>query len=194
MLIIRRPNMSLRPRISGKWTALTLVACFAVSAVLIPVAAHLPHWIEFELVLLVWWTAWLVVLSWMLLHAHVVELDAEPPHKGLGNLGDGDGCLPSLALDGCIFAGAFEPFGCLALIVVLLVGVYFFVEFLLPGIAFLLYLAIRAMLGRVTDDRRNCEDKPGLAFIWGAIWATAYTAPIALIVWGVHALSRHPLR
>lgn len=59
-------------------------------------------------------------------------------------------------------------------------------EILIPGIAFIIYLAIRGMTARVINDRDHCRDKPWPSMLWGMIWATAYTAPIAAAVYAVH--------
>jgi hypothetical protein len=196
MLIIQRPSKSSRLRLSGKWSAALIVVCLATAAVLIPVAAHLQPWIEFELVLGAWWVVWAIALSWVLVHAHVVEHDVSAPtSKGLrsDSLGaEGPGCLADVA-DCLGGGGCIEALGWLAIGALVLVGLVFVVEVLIPGIAFLLYLAVRGMLARVTNHHRNCEDKPLLAAMWGSLWATAYTAPIALIVWAVHAWSRKPM-
>ena len=46
-------------RVSGKVAAAWLVICLFVTAVLIPMALRTPRlWIEFEIVLLVWWISW----------------------------------------------------------------------------------------------------------------------------------------
>ena len=54
-----RPRITLAggrlSNVSGLITAAIMAASFILSAILIPVAAHLPTWIEFEIVLGVWW-------------------------------------------------------------------------------------------------------------------------------------------
>jgi hypothetical protein len=40
-----------------------LVICLLLTAILIPMALRLPRWIEFEIVLLVWWVIWFAVLT-----------------------------------------------------------------------------------------------------------------------------------
>ena len=88
MLIIHRGGLPPRTRISGKWSALSLALCFIVSAVLVPVAAHLPHWLDFELVLGAWRCVWVIALSWILVNGHFVE-DDPPRVQRLGALGAG---------------------------------------------------------------------------------------------------------
>ncbi len=54
------------PRLSGRASAAWLVACFALSGLLIPAAYRLPVWIRFELVLAAWWLVWGLVLCRLL--------------------------------------------------------------------------------------------------------------------------------
>ena len=83
--------------------------CFAVSAVLIPVAAHLPHWVEFELVLAAWWVVWVIALSWLLVNAHFVSHDASPGKVGMGS--GASGCLlPDVVMDGCLLGSGCSDF------------------------------------------------------------------------------------
>jgi hypothetical protein len=66
---VRRPSLARRvrlPRLSGKASAAWLIVCFGLTAVLIPMALHLPRWVEFEIVLAVWWAIWLAVLGHLL--------------------------------------------------------------------------------------------------------------------------------
>jgi hypothetical protein len=194
MLIIQRPNSSPRSRLSGKWSAALVIACLATAAVLIPVSAHLQPWVEFELVLGAWWVVWAIALSWVLFQAHYVEHDFSVPHLTRANADSEPlallGCAPDVLLYGW---GCGEGCGWVLLAVAGLVALVFFFGCVLPGVAFLLYLAVRGMLARVTNHHRNCEDKPGLALLWGSISATLYTAPVALVVWAVHAFSRKPM-
>jgi hypothetical protein len=183
-----------RPRVSGKWSAAFIGVCLLVSAVLLPTAAHLPTWVEFELVRGIWWIVWFVLLSWMLYQGHEVEDDADAPDprllrkipwgeaawEGFNSIG----CLGSI--DGCLW-----PVLIIAGLAVLAVAAIFVYELLLPGIAFLIYLAIRGMVARVINDRHHCAGESGLSQLWGIIWATAYTAPIAAIVYAIHWWVQH---
>jgi hypothetical protein len=195
MLIIRRTDVAPRTRVSGKWSAVCLAVCFAISAVLVPAAAHLPHWVDFELVLGVWWCVWWIALSWILVNGHWVEDDAALPHKGR-HLDDPIdlGCAAFLVDETLWGSCCCESLGWIGAVLLALVGVFVLVELVFPAIAFMLYILVRGMLARVANDNRTCEGKPYLAALWGSIWATTYTAPLAVIVWAVHALSRHVLR
>jgi hypothetical protein len=173
--------------LSGRWSSLLLFVCFIVSAFAIPVAAHLPKWIEFELVSGVWWLIWTLTLAYLLFNAHEVEDDVEAPERK--SLGDRDptGCLSFIAdptPDGCC---CFEFIGVagviIAVILLAILGIWFAIEFLIPGLAFLFYLAIKGMLARAINPTCNCEGNAPLALAWGLIWATAYTAPLALLTW-----------
>jgi hypothetical protein len=51
------------------------------------------------------------------------------------------------------------------------------------------YLLLKA-LSRVANDRHECKGHLGRALGWGAFWSALYTLPLALAVWGVHAILR----
>jgi hypothetical protein len=181
------------PVVSGKVTALLLVACLAVTAVLIPFALRLPRWIELESVLAAWWVVWAAVLGMLLYRGWRVSDDASiavrPP-----------------SLDELVFRAATSPAGDLAnaaageaprLLVALAAlvaavlftfGFVLLVELLIPAVALGLYLLVLGMLARVVKDRRRCTRSVLRSTAWGAIWATAYTAPLALVVLAVHSI------
>jgi hypothetical protein len=53
----QRPSLAKRvrlARLSGKASAVWLVVCFGLTAVLVPMALRLPLWLDFEIVLAVW--------------------------------------------------------------------------------------------------------------------------------------------
>lgn len=180
----------MRPSVSGKLTALLLIVCLAVAAVVLPLAAHLPRWIEFELVLGVWWVVWWIVLGWILFHRMEVDDDAEMPQTGwLRDRFGGQG------LDGCTdVAGCADLDGCgsaiagVIAVLVLVIGVLFLIELVIPALAFGMYLLVRAMLRQATRWHERCEGHPGLSMFWAAVWTTVYLAPIGLAVWGLQAL------
>ncbi len=162
--------------------------CLLVSAVLLPTAAHLPHWVEFELVLGIWWIVWFVLLSWMLFQGQVVEDDFQLSDMQGATSGTTDGCAPFLVdPTGCIAAeGCLGPIvGILALIAAFLL-ITAFIEFVVPAVAIVLYFAIRGMIARVINDNHHCAGETWLSLLWGIIWATAYTAPIAAFVYAIH--------
>src|SRR5438105_434782 len=69
------------PRLSGKATAACLVAFFLATALLIPTVLRLPPWINFEIVLGIWWLTWWIVLAVLLYRSQRVSDDhalAEP--------------------------------------------------------------------------------------------------------------------
>lgn len=181
------------PSISGTWSAAILVLCFALSAVLLPVAAHLPRWVEFELVLVVWWLVWTVAIAWMLYRGCAIADDMPVP-KG-PSLGTGEWSTPDLT--SCLWPDPFYADGCgTALVVVgalimIAAGIWLAVEILIPGVGFLLYLLIRGMMARAVSDRRDCQGSVLRAAIWGMAWATLYTAPLALTVLAVHSIHPH---
>lgn len=178
------------PAVSGVGSVVLLALCFAVSAILIPVAAHLPRWVEVELVLAAWWATWIVVLATLLYRGHTVSDDASAPRWGRkgGNGSDlssaGDGCFwfgDASCLGGDVFVG-------LAILIALIVGLWLLFEFILPALAFLLYLMIHRMLAVVVNAPRICRGSLSRAMGWAVLWASVYTAPLGLLVWLVHAV------
>jgi hypothetical protein len=196
MLIFRQPSP--RPKLSGKWSALLLFFCLAVVAIAIPNAAHLPKWIEFEIVAGVWWLVWTLVLAYLLFNAHEVEDDvswATLRKKNVNPSGaERDGCGSKIFAEvlfdgGCCLTSIFDAGAAIAFVVLTAAGILISFDILIPGLAFLLYLAIRGMLARALNPTRSCEGNAPLALLWGMIWATAYTAPVALIVWVIKLLA-----
>ncbi len=183
------------PMASGRVSAAVLFACLVATAVLVPMTLRLPAWIDIEIVLGLWWLIWVAALT-VLLHAgrrlsddHQLQKPRSWFGKDMwnfldwvpaGNFSVGDeGCLGTLGL--------------LLLLIVaiplLLLAIWFLVEIALPAIAFLTYFLVRGMLARVVNDRRGCKGDLPRALLWGGLWATLYTAPLAGLVWFVHRIA-----
>ena len=197
----RRLAESVRlPRLSGKASAAWLVACFALTAVLVPMAVRRPLWVDFEIVLAVWWVLWAGFLTRLLYLGVQVSDDhnlAGPrrwftgsgrPARGGGSwtdwvdwfpAGDGEGCLWALGIVLALFVLGFFVLGFAA---------WFLVEVALPLLAFVLYLVARGMLARAVNDRHHCRGSLVRSWGYGVLWATAYTAPVTGLVWGIHRL------
>jgi hypothetical protein len=178
-------------RVSGTFTALWLVACLVLTAVLIPAVLRLPRWVEFEIVLGVWWLVWFAVLTWFL-HAGLRVADDLTLHQPRNWFSSGQGRSEG-ASSGGWWDGFFWGSSCggdaglvLVLIVALLAGTWFLIEIAIPVVCFLLYLITRGMLAGVTNDRNRCRGSLGRAAARGLAWATVYTAPLAATVWFVH--------
>src|SRR6266852_3935566 len=64
------------PVVSGKVSAGILVACLALTSVLIiPLARRFPPWIDFEIVLVGWWLVWVVALATLLYRGSQISDD-----------------------------------------------------------------------------------------------------------------------
>jgi hypothetical protein len=182
------------PRLSGKASAAWLVVCFVLTSVLIPMALRLPQWIEFEIVVSVWWLIWLAVLSRLLYTGERVT-DDHQLHEPRSWFSSGKKPQEqkkdsnSAWWDG-FFWGSFWGDGEAILILlglVLLVGlIWLLFEIAIPLLLFLLYLVARGMPARVVNDRHHCRGRPMRALNWGLVWATVYTAPLAGAVWFIH--------
>jgi hypothetical protein len=186
------------PRLSGKASAAWLVVCFALTAVLIPMALRLPVWIAFEIVVAAWWAIWLVVLSGLLYRGQRISDDHQLGEPR--NWFAGDSNRPARSdsdrswWDG-FFWGSFWGDGEGLLIIlglIVLVGlIWFLFEVAIPVLLFLLYFITRGMLAHVVNDRHHCRGRLGRALAWGFLWATAYTVPLAAGVWLVHYVHRN---
>ncbi len=182
-----------RPQLSGNLIGIVVGACFLASGLALPIAAHLPHWIEFELVLGIWWVVWWIILCFVLFHRVDVKDDAHVPQadrlRTWPFLAFGEGLVEAA---GCAFSeGCLVVLGIALAFGLVVAGVLFFVELLLPGLAFLLCLAVRGMLIQASRRHAQCEGNSALSALWAMIWATAYTAPIGLIIWGIQAFLTH---
>ncbi len=201
----RRVLMAASPRISGSATALVLLACFGASAVLLPATVRLPRWVEAELVLGVWWAIVSVVTTTLLYRGFRLRDDfvyfapwnrpsapgeAKSSFRGsskksgswldglnpLDGLADAEGCLVLLAV--LVFAG------------LALGAAWVLVELALPVVFFFMYALFMRAIGRVANDKHDCQGALSRSVLWGTFWATVYVVPIALITWLLHVAHR----
>ncbi|MEZ4410316.1 MAG: hypothetical protein R3A52_28125 [Polyangiales bacterium] len=212
----RRVLLAAAPKVSGRATALVMLACFAAAAVLLPASLRLPRWVEAEAVLLAWWAIVGVTLTALLYRGFRLRDDVvyftpwnRPPadrdNPGVGNkLGDAlSGCGSGGCDPGCGDIGGCGASGCGELGEGLLVGAavlvalavafgaaWVLVEVALPLVFFLMFALFMRAIGRVANDRHGCEGSLPRALGWGLGWATVYVAPVALATWALHALHR----
>lgn len=180
------------PRLSGKASAAWLVVCFALTAVLIPMALRLPPWVEFEIVVAVWWAIWLAVLTRLL---YVGQRVADDHQLGQPRNWFGGTTQPARTdadrawWDGFFWGWCWGDGDVIAIVIglVLLVGlIWFLFEIAIPLLLFVLYFVTRGMLACVVNDRHHCHARLGRSLGWAAVWATLYTAPLAGAVWFIH--------
>jgi hypothetical protein len=166
----------------------------------LPLARRFPPWVDFEIVLAAWWVIWAVALSTLLYRGLSISDDhrlgqasnwfaglfgPRPMHESRG---DSWGWWPAYWLTGST--------GCLEIIVVIVgIGVavlatWLLVEVLIPAWAFVMYFLIRGMLASAVNGANHCRGCLGRAITYGLLWATAYTAPLAILVWGAHQIHR----
>lgn len=62
------------------------------------------------------------------------------------------------------------------------------VELVVPVVVVWCYVLLLAALRRASRDRHDCAGHLGRALVWGIVWATVYTLPLALIAVLVHAV------
>jgi hypothetical protein len=185
------------PHVSGKASAAWLVACFALTAALIPTAVRLPLWIDFEIVLAVWWLVWAGVLTRLLYLGWHVSDDHRlgTPRTWFGSGSGSGGRTRRTSSSGWFDLGFWDlsggegcvwVLGLVLAVVVLLGAAWFVVEVAVPLVAFLLYWTVRGMLAAVLNDDHRCQGRLAAAAGRGLLWATVYTAPLAGVVWLVH--------
>src|SRR5258707_11965459 len=75
------------PMVSGKASAAAMLACLALTALLIPMALRLDPWLDAEIVLAGWWVVWTVGLAYLLFTGQRVSDDHQlaSPRNWLGN-------------------------------------------------------------------------------------------------------------
>jgi hypothetical protein len=191
------------PPISARWTTAILCVAFAVAAIAVPVSLRLPRWIETEIVVGVVWALFFGVLSALLYRGakvkdhHALRMRWELPSlpsfdnsegKGSGSTSrrrsswlDADpGCADAEGCVGLLIG--------LALAAVAVAAAWLLVELIFPLVFFVLYWLVLKAVARVANDAHGCEGSLGRSLGWGAIWATVYSAPFALIVYVVHRI------
>ena len=190
--VIRRAAKRAKlPLVSGSGSVVVLVLCFLISAVavfLVGWTAHWPLWIDFEIMLLLWWLAWIVALGRLLYLGVRLSDDrregVQPRNWFSGDWGSGWGDATMFDFsEGCVFA-----VGLLLAAVAFAVLAWVFIEVIIPVLAILLYGLIRGMLARVVNDEHGCAHQFAKSLLWGTVWASVYTGPLALLVWVVHLI------
>jgi hypothetical protein len=193
------PKVALR-RTSTRATVLLVLACLSFTAAALPFAVHLPRWVEAEVVLGAWWLTWSVVLAVLayrgkpLDETHRLEIRAPfassapvavapPPAPArtrtrwfdcfdLGSAVDAEGCLLVLAVG--IVVG------------IALAAAWLVVELAAPALFFLAYLGVARSLRRALAASHRGDAFRSARH--GAVWATAYVAPLAAVIALVHTV------
>jgi hypothetical protein len=107
--------------------------------------------------------------------------DDQKPKKEKRSIGDKGELLR-------VFEGCSDPEG-FAIIVGVIIAVllgWLLVELVIPAVLVGCYVVLVAALRRVANDRHDCEGNLPRALLWGALWASVYTLPLAGLVWLVH--------
>jgi len=56
---------------------------------------------------------------------------------------------------------------------------------------FVMYGLFMRAIGRVANDRHDCQGELARAIGWGALWATVYMVPLALFTLALHVAKAH---
>jgi hypothetical protein len=169
-----------------------LVICLLLAVILIPMALRLPRWVEFEIVLGVWWFVWFAVLTCFLYRGLRVGDDYafhRPRNWSSSNQNQSQKDSTSTDSSGVGFFSGWLPDELVVLFIVagvLVGGIWLLFEVAIPVVLFLLYFVSRGMLARVVNDRHHCRGNLGRSVLWGFAWATVYTVPLAGAVWFIH--------
>lgn len=183
-------------RLSGRRVALVLALALLATACAVPLLLHRARWIEAESVLLAWWAIWALVVGLVVYRGHEAADDHElaiafpmagagrqtaaaprPPRRGWSLAGD----VFAAASDGEAILVAMV----LAIVLVLLfAGAWVILEVVFPCLFFIAYTALLRALRR-SQGHAGSLRAAGI----GIVWATAYTAPLAVVVWLVHVLA-----
>jgi hypothetical protein len=178
------PGRPRPPRVSGKFAAAWLAVGFVLSAALVPMALHLPLWIDAEIVLAIWWAVWFAVLARFLYTGSRITDDHRwsSPRRWVTTEG-----MSSTAVDGCFWLPIADE-GCLIILglIALVFAAWFLIEVAVPALMLLVYAIVRGMLAHVANDRHHCRGNLARSIGWAFLWATLYTAPYAGAVWLVH--------
>jgi hypothetical protein len=184
------------PLVSGKGSVGVLVGCFALTALLIPVALRLPAWIEAQLVLVAWWLTWTGALTLLLVTGRGVADDRPDMERtGPDDARSWWGSLAFPEFDGgndAGWAGVVAITLGVLLLIVILVAAWFLILVAIPVLALVGYFLVGGMLAQVANRPHACRGRPLRALAHGAFWASVYTMPLALGVWAVHLLANRP--
>jgi hypothetical protein len=184
------------PLVSGRASAGILLLCLGVTALwVLPLAKRFSAWVDVEIVLGLWWAVWTITLVYLLYTGRRLSDDhaMAAPRNWFGKgSSSSSGWLDlfSVPLEGCAVEGCATVMAVIAVIFLALFGLWLLIEVLIPTIAFVMYFLLRGMLAKVANDEHGCEGNPLRAAGWGALWATVYIAPLAVLVWFVHLLHR----
>lgn len=177
----------LAPPVSGHIIALLLLLALLLPVALVPAVFRLPPWLAVEGVLGVWWSVWVLTFAWLLFRGRPVADDVFSTEKeddgGDGvSLGDFSG-FGDFEIEG---EGALAVFVIILALIALLIVSWLLAEFVVPLLFLCGYYLVTRALRHVVNDQHGCEGKPLKSLFWACAWATAYTAPLALITVGVH--------
>jgi hypothetical protein len=199
--LARRAARIVAPPISGRLAALVVASTLAATAGVLPTLLELPRWIESELVVASWWLVWFVAFAVLLFRGfrlagdlRIETEDGLAPARPETKDGEATARRPRWSRLDLPDLGAADAEGCavlvgvaLALLVALLLA-WLIVELLFPALLLAVYWLILRGLTRVANDTHGCEGRLFASILWGGIWATLYTAPLAFLVWLAHLI------
>ncbi len=178
-------SRALAPPVSGQVLALVVSFALLLPAALVPSALLLPPWLAVEAVLALWWLVWAATFAGLLYFGRPIAEDG--PSGDERAKGDGVSAdfleFDDISVDG---EGAGAIIGVLLALILLCLLSWVIAEFIIPMLFFLGYTLVTRALRHVVNDTHDCQGSAARSLGWGVIWATAYTAPLALVTVAVH--------
>ena len=188
---------ALAPPVSGEIVALLVLVSLVLPTALVPSFVRLPMWVEVEVVFATWWLVWTLTFTWLLFRGQRIADDGPTARDAKGGSRSKSGSSGGNLLDGLDAASVPDGEGCAAFVMFVVVVALLFLtswvmgEFIIPALFLLAYFVVTRALRHVVNDEHECAGRPLVALAWGAIWATLYTAPLALIPVILHAALAH---
>lgn len=202
--LARRLVQAASPKVSGRATALVVLLALLGASLTFPLALHLPRWLEIEAVLAATWCILFLTISVLLFRGFRLHDDMyfyapsfELQRQRRGRLRESlDGC--DIVDPGCVDVGGCDEgvavvIAILAVMAVLVLATllsWLVVEAILPLAFLTFYVVLMAALKRAARDRHDCRDHLPRALGWGMAWASAYVAPLAVLVYALHRFLR----
>lgn len=178
-------------RASSRGTTIVVVACLAFTAAVVPFSLHRSRWVEIEMVLVAWWLVWAIVLSYVARRGAAFADDhtfaIANPFAYVSRWRGGKSSSWSFDL-GDLVTGLGDIDGLVLLVVlpillpIVFFSAWFVVELVVPMLFFVAYIGVVRALRHAASYRGS----PRRAVVGGVAWATAYVAPLAVVVWVCH--------
>ncbi len=199
--LARRVVQAASPKLSGCATALVVLLALLGASLTFPMALNAPRWLEIEAILAAFWCILFLTISLLLFRGFRLHDDLyfyAPSFKLERRRGLRDSRLDGCDFGdpGCVDAGSCDEGMGLLITMLAVVGIvvlatllsWLVVEAILPLAFLTFYMVLMAALKRAARDRHDCRNHLPRALGWGLAWASAYVAPLAVLVYVLHRI------